>query len=148
MNVRKTRLTGLSAAAEGIEKPLLKMRAVLIFLQTLHGSKRQMACRLVGELRAKGVRAAARTLYRWRRQYLVSGIGGLTPRFRSDRGKPRNFDQGVLIRISDAALRIRKPGDIRREYQGFSDIMSCGSFRRWVRWIQARVVEIPRREEI
>jgi hypothetical protein len=79
---------------------------------------------------------------------LVFGFGGLTPQFRNDRGKPRIFGQDVLIRISDAALRIRKPGDLRREYAAFSGVMSLESFRRWCRWIQARVVEIPRRDGI
>lgn len=144
---RRSQLAGLPAEAEKIESALLKIRAVLILLRTLHGQKRQRALALVQELRARRVSAAPRTLYHWRHSYLIYGLDGLVRRRRSDFGRPRSPVQGILVRISDAAVRIEKVGDIARKYPPFRDVMSYETFRFWVRWIQSRVVEFPRGKE-
>jgi hypothetical protein len=139
-------LKGLPTEGEALESDLLKLRAVLILLQALHGAKVQRALLLVRELQAAGVHAALRTLYNWRRSYLIYGFAGLVKHARSDRGRPRQFGQDVLVRISEVAIRIQHRGDLRREYSAFRDCMSFTTFTYWIKWARARVVEFPRGE--
>jgi hypothetical protein len=97
-------------------------------------------------LRAKGLKASPRTLWNWRRRYLIYGFAGLVRQRRCDSGRPRTH--GLLVRIAEAALRVRRYGDVRREYlAGFRNEISYEQLRAWLRWVQARVVVMPRRSE-
>jgi hypothetical protein len=137
----KSRTTDPSAEVEALEAGLLKMRAVLVILHSRHGTKLKRVQALVRELQRKGLGASQRTVYRWRRRYLIYGFGGLVRQRRSDCGRPRA--QGLMVRIAEAALRARNHGDIRREYAAFQSDLSYESFRNWLRLMQQRVTEMP-----
>jgi hypothetical protein len=147
---RNAELAGRSAQKATLGDNLLKLRAVLILLATQRGSKLEMAHTLTEKLRAKSLKASVRSLYFWRKNYLRSGFAGIARRRRSDRGRP-GFGAETLARIVDASTRVRRHGDLTREFRdgGFQKSMSAETFRAWVRRIQRqlRVIEMPEREE-
>jgi hypothetical protein len=145
---RNARLPGISAGDQALEDDLLKLRAVLILLAAAHGSKVAMARAMAAELRARRLKASPRSIYSWRRRYLVWGFAGIPRRRRNDAGCPRGFGQETFTRIVDAATRVRRHGDLAREFRKLRAGVSYGTFRVWVRRIrrQLKVVEMPRRE--
>jgi len=146
---RKAELTGISAQKRVFDDNLLKLRSVLILLAAQHGSKTETARTLTTELTAKGLKASVRSIFRWRGRYLRSGFAGIARRRRSDRGRPQGFGGETLALIVDASTRVRRHGDLSREFRNFQGLMSLETFRTWVRRIQRqlRIVEMPRREE-
>ena len=121
---------------------------MLILLAARHGFKVAMADTMAAELRAKGLKASPRSIYSWRRRYLVWGFAGIPRRRRNDADCPRGFGQELLNRIVDAATRVKRHGDLAREFRKLRAGVSYGTFCAWVqrtrRW--TKVVEMPRRE--
>ncbi|MBZ5584245.1 MAG: hypothetical protein LAQ30_18930 [Acidobacteriia bacterium] len=146
---RNARFTGVSAEDEKLQRNLLKLRAVLILLAARHGSKLATVRTLVSELRAKELRASNRSLYFWRLRYLRAGFAGIARRRRNDRGCPHTFGEATLHRIVEAAIRVKRNGDVAREYRRLRLGISYEVFRLWVRKIQRqlRVIEMPAGEE-
>jgi len=146
---RKARLTALASGQGVLESDLLKLRAVMLLIDLPHGLKVARSAKLVGGLKSRGVKASLRSLYTWRRRYLKSGFAGIVRRRRRDRAQSHRFSEDLLLRVVDATTRVRKHGDIRREYRAFRKVMSYESFRVWVHRFQMRLhlVEMPAREE-
>jgi hypothetical protein len=147
---RNADLTGLSGQEATLRDNLLKLRSVLILLAAHRGSKLEMARSLATELQAKSLKASVRSLYFWRGNYLRAGFAGIARRRRSDRSQPQCFSAEILARIVDIATRVRRHGDLSREFRsgGFRDYMCFESFRTWIRAVQRqlRVAEMPTRE--
>jgi len=145
---RDARLPGISAGEQALTDDLLKLRAVLMLLAAGHGSKVSTARAMAAELRAKGLKASPRSVYFWRRRYLVWGFAGIPRRRRNDADCPRGFGQEVLARTVDAATRVERYGDLIREFRKLRAGISYASFRVWVQRIRrwTKVVEMPRRE--
>jgi hypothetical protein len=143
---RRAQLTALASEQGVLESDLLKLRAVMLLIDLPHGLKVAKSAKLVSGLKSRGVKASLRSLYTWRRQYLKSGFAGIVRRRRRDRAR---FSEDLLLRVVDATTRVRKHGDIRREYRAFRKVMSYESFRVWVHRFQMRLhlVEMPAREE-
>lgn len=126
-----------------LDADLLRLRACLVLIRTRHGRRLPQAARLVRELRSNGVNASLRSLYRWRKTFLVRGFEGLARHARSDSGRPRS---GVLLSdLASAALRVRQRGDIKREYSAFSERMCYETFRTWMKRLRGRVVVMGKR---
>jgi transposase len=88
---------------------------------------------------AKRFHVAFRTVYSWRSKYLKAGLVGLLRMRRSDRGKPRKGGGLTLLAAAaEAALRIRRTGDLAREWRASSLPVSYETFRTWVHELQRR----------
>lgn len=144
---RTPRLTGLARQEQQLQCNLLKLRAVLVFSSQAYGSKLKTARGIVAELEGRDLKASVRSLYHWRKRYLVYGFPGLERSRRSDRGLSHRFGQDALVRIVEAALRVERYGDIASEFRKLRAGISYTTFRFWVRKIQSqlRVVEFPER---
>jgi hypothetical protein len=144
---RNARLPGISAGEQALEGDLLKLRAVLILLGARHGFKVATARSLAGELRAIGLKASPRSIYFWRRRYLVFGFAGIRWRRRDDTGCPRRLGQETFARIVDAATRVKRYGDLACEFRKLRLGISRETFRTWIWRIrrQLKVVEMPPR---
>jgi hypothetical protein len=149
VRARKCQLQGVSREEQALSDNLLKLRAVLVFLAARHGSKLTTARALVSELQAQGLKASHRSLYFWRLRYLRSGFAGIARRRRNDRGCPHAFGETTLARIVDAAMRVKRYGDVAREHRSLRLGIGYEGFRLWVRKIQRqlRVIEMPAGEE-
>ncbi|MDR3702001.1 MAG: hypothetical protein P4L56_20300 [Candidatus Sulfopaludibacter sp.] len=88
-----------------------------------------------------------RSLYVWRGQYLRSGFAGIVRRRRNDRGCPKRFSESVMVRLIDAATRVRDRGDVALEYRAFRSVMTYKTCWQWIRRLQTqlRVIEMPQR---
>ena len=133
------------AAAERVK--LLKIRAVLMLQGTRHGEKATAARELVAALKAMGVTASVRTIYVWRSRYLRSGRAGIDKRLRSDSGRMRAGGRDVFERLLDAVQKVRRHGDIAREFRRGSWPFGREMFRIWVHRIQRRVLVMPARRK-
>jgi hypothetical protein len=147
-NPPKAQFTGLSAEQQALTDNLLKLRGVLILLAAPRGSKATTARNVASELKAARGRGSTRALYHWRGRYLRSGFAGIARRRRNDRDCPRGFGYATLVRIVDAATRVKRYGDLAREFRNLHVAISDETFRQWVRRIQKqlRVIEMPVRE--
>jgi hypothetical protein len=123
------------ASGDNLSDDLLRLRAVLIFLAAPRGAKRQTAAALSRDLGRFGLKAGVRSIYRWRNRYLCDGFAGLARRRRSDYGC-LHFDEETLVSIIDYAARVRRSGDLRREYGRLRPPISYETFRTWVRRLQ------------
>lgn len=133
-----------------LPEDLLRFRAVLVLLAAPHGSKGAATRTIVEELEGR-LTLSVRSLSRWKANYLRSGFAGIPRRRRNDHGRP-HFNAATLARIVDASRRVRRHGDIAREFRGgFVGLMTPETFRFWVRHAQRqrRVVTLPlsKREE-
>ena len=146
---RKAQLTGISPEAQALNDNLLKLRAVLILLAARHGSKMATARATATELRAKRLKASMRSIYRWQSRYLRFGFAGIVRQRRSDMDCPHRFGWEILTGIVEAATRVRRYGDLVREFRKLRPGISYRSFCVWVRKTQRqlRVVEMPMRGE-
>lgn len=144
---RRALFAGISDVDERLQRNLLRLRAVLFLLGAVGGSKVTTARTLADELRARRSKASIRSLYRWRRSYLRFGFAGIARRRRDDAGCPRRLVLKAIPRIVDAATRVKRHGDLAREFRGLRTGVSSETFRLWVRRIQRqlRVVELPER---
>jgi hypothetical protein len=147
---QKAQLTGRPEKQERLEDNLLKLRAVLILIAASSGSKLTTACTLVGELKRKRLKSSIRSLYRWRRRYLAFGFAGIPRQKRNDAGCARRIGPDLFNRIVDAAARVKRYGDMAREFRKLRPGISRESFRTWIWKIrrQLKVVEMPRREGV
>jgi hypothetical protein len=147
---RKELLAGISAGSRDLEDDLLKLRAVLILLAAPHGSKVATACATAAELRAKRLKASMRSIFRWQNSYLRFGFAGIVRRRRSDVDCPRRFGGETIVRLVDAATRVKRHGDLTREFRKLRAGICYGTFRAWVRRIrrQLKVIEMPRRGSV
>jgi transposase len=132
-----TRLPELRAADEAVQRDLWKLRAALILLGAQRGSKLAAAHGCVAEFKATGLKVSIRSVYRWRDRYLQSGFAGIARKCRSDRGCPRQHAEEFLIRIIEAANRVRWHGDIRREFRRLKPAIGYEQFRTWIHRAQA-----------
>lgn len=147
-NQQEAHLASLSADQFKLNDNLFKLRGVLILLAAPRGTKATTARNVASELKAARGRGSTRALYHWRGRYLRSGFAGIARRRRNDRDCPRGFGYETLVRIVDAATRVRKYGDLAREFRNLHAAISDETFRTWVRRIQKqlRVIEMPVRE--
>jgi hypothetical protein len=147
---RNVQLSGTSAGEQALTNNLLRLRAVLILLAASRGSKAATARAMASELRAKYLKASPRSIYHWRSRYLRFGFGGIPRRRRADADCPRQFGAETLAQLVDAATRVKRYGDLAREFRKFRPGISRESFRVWIWKIrrQLRVVEMPRREGV
>lgn len=141
-----TRLPGLPAADQALQNDLMKLRAVLILLGARRGSKVSAARNLTAALKTRGLKVSIRSVYHWRDRYLCFGFAGIARKRRNDSGYPRQLGED-LVGIVDAAARIRRQGDIRREFRRLKPTVCYETFRTWVRRVQAglRITEVPER---
>jgi hypothetical protein len=149
LRARNAQLTGISATEQALNENLLKLRAVLILLAARHGSKMATARATATELRAKRLKASMRSIYRWQSRYLRFGFAGIVRRKRSDMDCPHRFGWEILTGIVEAATRVKRHGDLVREFRKLRPGISYRSFCVWVRKTQRqlRVVEMPMRGE-
>lgn len=143
---RVTRLPGLPAADEALQRDLWKLRAALILLGAARGAKLAAARGCISEFKSKGLKVSLRSLYRWRDRYLQSGFEGITRKGRSDRGRPRQHGEEFLTGIIEAANRVSWHGDISREFRRMKPSISYEAFRVWIHRAQAwlRLNEAPK----
>jgi hypothetical protein len=148
ISLGKPGLVGHTADVQALNKCLLKMRAVLLLVDAPRGSKVVTADALAEELRVSHLMASKRSLYRWCRYYRRYGLIGLVRRRRNDRGRPQSFEADMLASIVDAAKRVRRHGDLAREFRNFKGLLSYPTFLFWIRRIkrQCKVREIPVKE--
>lgn len=146
---RKELLAGVSAEEERLQANLLRLRAVLILLAARHGSKVATARATAAELRAKRLKASPRSIYHWRSHYLRFGFAGIGRRRRSDMDCPHRFGWEILTGIVDATTRVKRYGDLVREFRKLRPGISYRSFCVWVRKVQRqlRVIKMPKRGE-
>jgi hypothetical protein len=128
----------IPSQGRALDRDIFRLRAVLLLLRAPHGSKAAVAEACVGELRSLGFRASTRALYFWRDRFLYAGFSGLQRRARRDRGIPRKLNEEVFQGIVAAAGRIRRVGDIRREYRRLQPPLSYEGFRWWLRRFRQR----------
>jgi hypothetical protein len=143
---RTALLTGDLADDRRLKHNLLKLRGVLILLAARRGFKMATARDLAIQLKARGLKASMRSLYFWRGRYLRSGFAGLVRRRRIDLGHPRCFGWETLVRIVDAATRVRRRGDLAREFRGLRGAgINSRTFGFWVRRVRrdSKIIEIP-----
>jgi hypothetical protein len=126
---------------ERLSSDLLRFRAVLLLLAAPRGSKVATARSLVIDLESKHLRASIRSLYHWRSRYLLSGVAGLDRQRRTDAGRPSPRTEPWLLRIAEAAARVRRHGDLSREFRRLNPPFSYETFREWT----ARAAELRRR---
>ena len=142
------RNTGLlsSSEDEALRRNPLKFRAVVVLLATPHGSKEALIATLRKKLASKGITASRSSIYDWRKRVLRRGFAGLLRKLRRDRGSLRAPE--ALPLIVDAAARVRRFGDIAREFRKLQPSMSRETWRRRIRNLQQRmaVIEMPSRE--
>lgn len=131
-NCGNWRPAGVSREARTFSDNLLKLRAVLILLAARRGAKTSTVTSLSRELKSYGAKASFRSLYHWRERYLRFGFAGIARRQRSDRNQPRGLSADALARIVDAATRIRRHGDVAREFRKADMGVSYETFRFWV----------------
>jgi hypothetical protein len=132
---------------EALRKNLLKFRSVMVLLAAPHGSRKALVATLRKKLAGKGIKACKSSIYAWRLRVLRWGFAGLVRQARRDRGCMRKA--GVLPLIVDAAARVRRTGDLAREFRKLPpSLTSYETFRRWVRSLQQRmaVIEMPSRK--
>jgi hypothetical protein len=110
----------------------LRFRVCLRLLTAPHGAKEQVARRLAAEL-GRGVR----TLFRWQRQYKEFGSEGLDRRRRADKGSSHLYGPNEISRVAQAAWRIRRRGDLTREWRAAGLPGSYSTFVSQVRAMQA-----------
>ena len=144
---RSPRLTGIARDDYGLNDNLLKLRAVLILLATPWGAKKKTAAILSRELKARRLRSSWRSIYRWQHRYQLDGFAGIVRKRRSDRGSQRNFSEEILEAIVESAGRVRRFGDIRREYCRLKPPVCYETFRAWIHRIEPffRVTEMAER---
>lgn len=148
LNTSKRRNTGLvpPSGDETLQRNLLKFRAVLVLLESPYGSRAAAIASLKEKLRGKGIGASGSSIYNWRQRVLLLGFAGLHRQLRSDKGRLRTAD--ALPLIVDAAARVKRYGDLAREFRKLEPRMSRESFRRWIRHLQQRmaVIRTPLKE--
>ena len=139
-----SRLPALPTTDEAIQRDLTKLRAVLVLLGAQRGSKVATARACTAEFKAKGLRVSLRSVYHWRARYLRFGFAGIARKRRSDSGQPRQFGQETLITLIDSASRVRRYGDVRREFRRLRLRISYEQFRCWIRRFQGefRIVRV------
>ncbi len=145
---RRGPLAGITVQDAALRRDLLKLRLVLTLIAAPRGSKLATVRACVAECRATNrFKVCVRSVYGWRECYLRLGFAGIARKRRSDRGNPRNFGTDVLARLVDAASRVRRQGDVQREYRAFRSLMAYETFRGWIRRLRAklRVIQIPQR---
>ena len=120
----------------------LKFRAVVVLLTTPHGHRKAVVATLREELAARGFKVSVGSIYNWRHRVLCRGVAGLVRQLRGDKGRLRR--RAALPLIADAATRVRRSGDIAREFRRLRPGVSRETFRRWVRTLQQHmdVIEI------
>lgn len=149
MTISRVRRARFSTEDRALSDNLLKLRAVLFLLAARHGSKLETTRRIVAEIKGRGLRISVRSVHRWRARYLCFGFAGIARRRRNDRDCPHAFSGDMIPRIVDAALRVRRRGDVSREFRKLHATFSYATFRFWVRRVQRglRLVEIGQGEE-
>ena len=140
-------LPGLSVADEALQRDLWKLRAALILLGAARGTKLAAAAGCISEYKARGLKVSLRSIYHWRDRYLQSGFAGIARKGRSDRGYPRQRGEEFLVGVIEAANRVRRHGDICREFRRLKPSISYEQFRMWIHRAQAwlRLNEGPKR---
>jgi hypothetical protein len=116
---------------EGLSGDRMKLRAVLLLLSAPRGAKVATARNIVRDFKAQHWRASLRTLYRWRRRYLLAGFAGIARKGRSDRGLPSPRIEAWLQRIAETSIRVRRRGDLWREYRQLCPPFAYRTFRFW-----------------
>jgi len=120
---------------------------VLILLAARQGSKLAVAAACVAELKSDAFKISVRSVYRWRDRYLRFGFAGLRRKARIDSGYPRRFGEAVMMAMVDAAVRLGPRGNVAREFRRLRPGVCYGSFRLWVRRLQAEFLVTKRRGE-
>ena len=131
-------LTAAPELDEHFRCDLAKLRVVLILLGARRGAKVATARTCIAQFKRAGLQFSLRSAFRWRRQYLSFGFQGIARKRRSDHGRA-HFGEDVLLSFIDAAARVRRQGDIAREFRRLKPTVSYETFRSWLRRLQTQI---------
>ena len=144
--IRKAQFQGRPSKQRSRADNLSKLRAVTSLLSTPWGKRRAAFEAQAEALRSLGLRAAPRTLYRWRKLFLRSGCVGIETKPRSDFGHPHSFGEEMMSLIATVALMPPERGLITREYRKLpTPKPSYETFRVWTLRLRLKLRLLKRR---
>lgn len=124
-----------------LEHAFLRLRAVLVMISTAHGGKGAAAANCTQALQDRGIPCSPRTLGRWCWLYKRRGFAGLSRQRRADAGRPRRISGDVFLSLVNAAARLRRPGDLTREFRKLQP--GTIPYRTFVFWVRRLQAELP-----
>jgi hypothetical protein len=129
--------TGTGNVDDALRRNLLKFRAVIVLITTPYGEREAVVAALRAELAVAGIGASVGSIYNWRQRVLYRGVAGLARGVRGDKGNLRQ--RAALPLIVEAATRVRRFGDLAREFRKLQPGISYETWRRWIRTLQRHV---------